>query len=178
MANAQSFAGTQRFGFGFGFPHKSWTFVSICVAILVALPVAAVIWTASKPSGEIWSHLISTSLPGYISTTLWLMLGVGTSVLVTGVMTAWLVTMCRFPGRRVFEWLLLLPLSFPAYVIAYAYTDLLEYSGAVQIFLRMIFEWQTPHDYWFPEVRSLAGAIILMGVVLYPYVYLLSLIHI
>ena len=174
MANALSFTGTKRFGFGFDFPHKSWTCISICVAILVALPVAAVIWTASKPTGDIWSHLISTSLPGYIGTTLWLMLGVGTSVLVTGVMTAWLVTMCRFPGRRVFEWLLLLPLSFPAYVIAYAYTDLLEYSGAVQMFLRMVFEWQTPQDYWFPEVRSLAGAVILMGVVLYPYVYLLA----
>ena len=102
------------------------------------------------------------------------MLGVGTSVLLTGVTTAWLVTMCRVPGRRVFEWLLLLPLAFPAYVIAYAYTDLLEYSGAVQIFLRMMFEWQTPQDYWFPEVRSLGGAITLMGVVLYPYVYLLA----
>jgi iron(III) transport system permease protein len=140
----------------------------------VALPVVAVIWTALKPSGDVWSHLISTSLPGYIGTTLWLMLGVGTSVLLTGVTTAWLVTMCRFPGRRVFEWLLLLPLAFPAYVIAYAYTDLLEYSGAVQIFLRMMFEWQTPQDYWFPEVRSLGGAITLMGVVLYPYVYLLA----
>ena len=162
------------FRFGLGFPQNSWTLASLCVAILVALPVVAVIWTALKPSGDIWSHLISTSLPGYSGTTLWLMLGVGTSVLLTGVTTAWLVTMCRFPGRRVFEWLLLLPLAFPAYVIAYAYTDLLEYSGAVQIFLRMVFEWHTPQDYWFPEVRSLGGAVTLMGVVLYPYVYLLA----
>ena len=174
MANALTITGTKGFRFGLGLPQNSWTLASLCVAALVALPVAAVIWAALKPSGDIWSHLIATSLPGYIGTTLWLMLGVGTSVLLTGVTTAWLVTMCRFPGRRVFEWLLLLPLAFPAYVIAYAYTDLLEYSGAVQIFLRMMFEWQTPQDYWFPEVRSLGGAITLMGVVLYPYVYLLA----
>ena len=174
MANALTITGTKGFRFGLGLPQNSWTLASLCVAALVALPVAAVIWAALKPSGDIWSHLIATSLPGYIGTTLWLMLGVGTSVLLTGVTAAWLVTMCRFPGRRVFEWLLLLPLAFPAYVIAYAYTDLLEYSGAVQIFLRMMFEWQTPQDYWFPEVRSLGGAITLMGVVLYPYVYLLA----
>jgi len=174
MANALTITGTKGFRFGIGFPQNSWTLASLCVAALVALPVAAVIWVALKPSGDIWSHLIATSLPGYIGTTLWLMLGVGTSVLLTGVTAAWLVTMCRFPGRRVFEWLLLLPLAFPAYVIAYAYTDLLEYSGAVQVFLRMMFEWQTPQDYWFPEVRSLGGAVTLMGVVLYPYVYLLA----
>jgi iron(III) transport system permease protein len=158
MANASTLAGFKGFRFGFDLPQKSWTLASVFVAILVALPVAAVIWTALRPSGDIWSHLISTSLPGYVSTTLWLMLGVGTSVLLTGVTTAWLMTMCRFPGRRVFEWLLLLPLAFPAYVIAYAYTDLLEYSGAVQIFLRMAFDWQAPQDYWFPEIRSLGGA--------------------
>jgi iron(III) transport system permease protein len=174
MANALTITGTKGFRFGLGFPQNSWTLASLCVAALVALPVAAVIWVALKPSGDIWSHLIATSLPGYIGTTLGLMLGVGTSVLLTGVTAAWLVTMCRFPGRRVFEWLLLLPLAFPAYVIGYAYTDLLEYSGAVQVFLRMMFEWQTPQDYWFPEVRSLGGAVTLMGVVLYPYVYLLA----
>ena len=102
MANALRVTGMKGFRFGLGFPQNSWTLASLCVAILVALPVVAVIWTALKPSGDIWSHLISTSLPGYIGTTLWLMLGVGTSVLLTGVTTAWLVTMCRFPGRRVF----------------------------------------------------------------------------
>ncbi len=174
MANALTFTGMRGFRFGIGFPQNSWTLVSLCVAVLVALPVVAVIWTALTPSGDIWPHLIATSLPGYIGTTLWLMLGVGSSVLITGVTTAWLVTMCRFPCRRLFEWLLLLPMAFPAYVIAYAYTDLLEYAGAVQIFLRMVFEWGTPQEYWFPEVRSLGGAITLMGVVLYPYVYLLA----
>ena len=174
MANALTFTGMRGFRFGIGFPQNSWTLVSLCVAVLVALPVVAVIWTALTPSGDIWPHLIATSLPGYIGTTLWLMLGVGASVLITGVTTAWLVTMCRFPCRRLFEWLLLLPMAFPAYVIAYAYTDLLEYAGAVQIFLRMVFEWGTPQEYWFPEVRSLGGAITLMGVVLYPYVYLLA----
>ena len=150
MANSLTFTGMRGFRFGIGFPQNSWTLVSLCVAVLVALPVVAVIWTALTPSGDIWPHLIATSLPGYIGTTLWLMLGVGSSVLITGVTTAWLVTMCRFPCRRLFEWLLLLPMAFPAYVIAYAYTDLLEYAGAVQIFLRMVFEWGTPQEYWLP----------------------------
>ena len=174
MATTSEYFAHNGYRFGLAFPKNSWTITSLLVATLVALPVAAVIWSAFTPSGDIWAHLIATSLPGYIGTTLWLMLGVGVSVLVTGVTTAWLVTMCRFPCRRLFEWLLLLPLAFPAYVIAYAYTDLLEYAGAIQIFLRTVFEWQTPQDYWFPEIRSLGGAITLMGVVLYPYVYLLA----
>jgi iron(III) transport system permease protein len=160
--------------FGRNFRQKGWTFASLLLASLVALPVVAVFVLALRPSGDIWPHLISTSLPDYIRTTLLLMLGVGAITLSTGVMSAWLVTMCRFPGRRLFEWLLLVPLAFPAYVVAYAYTDLLEYSGAVQGLLRDLFEWHKPQDYWFPEVRSLGGAITLMGVVLYPYVYLLA----
>ena len=92
------------------------------------MPVAAVLMFAFGNSGDIWEHLVRTSLFGYVKTTLWLMLGVGVSVFVTGVSTAWVVTMCRFPGRKVFEWLLLLPLAMPAYVIAYAYTDFLEFA--------------------------------------------------
>ena len=138
------------------------------------MPVAAVLIFAFGDSGDIWEHLVKTSLFGYVTTTLWLMLGVGVSVFVTGVSTAWVVTMCRFPGRKVFEWLLLLPLAMPAYVIAYAYTDFLEFAGPVQGLMRTIFGWQTARDYFFPEIRSLGGAIMMMGLVLYPYVYLLA----
>ena len=144
------------------------------LAALAVMPVAAVLMFAFGDSGDIWAHLVKTSLFGYVKTTLWLMLGVGVSVFVTGVSTAWLVTMCRFPGRKVFEWLLLLPLAMPAYVIAYAYTDFLEFAGPVQGLLRTIFGWQTARDYFFPEIRSLGGAIMMMGLVLYPYVYLLA----
>lgn len=151
-----------------------WTLGSLMLAALALTPVASVVFLALQPSGGIWRHLLETSLPVYIKNTLVLMGGVGICVFVTGIATAWLVTMCQFPGQKLFEWLLLFPLAIPAYVMAYAYTDLLEYSGPVQASLRGFFGWQTQSDYWFPEIRSLGGAIALMGLVLYPYVYLLA----
>jgi iron(III) transport system permease protein len=102
------------------------------------------------------------------------MVGVGVGTLIVGVGTAWLVSTCRFPGKRLFEWALLLPLALPAYVIAYVYTDILEYAGPVQALLRDAFGWTARRDYWFPEIRSIGGAISMMTLVLYPYVYLLS----
>ena len=109
-----------------------------------------------------------------MQTTLALLAGVATGTLLIGVSTAWLVSMYEFPGRRVLEWLLVLPLAMPAYVVAYVYTDLLEYAGPVQQTLRSIFGWQSARDYYFPEIRSLGGAIAVMTATLYPYVYLLS----
>jgi len=146
----------------------------LLLAALAVMPVIAVLLFALGGSGDIWTHLVETALFGYVETTLWLMLGVGVSVFITGVSTAWLVTMCRFPGRKLFEWLLLLPLAIPAYVIAYAYTDFLEFAGPVQRSLRAAFGWESLQDYWFPNIRSLGGAILMMGLVLYPYVYLLA----
>ena len=143
------------------------------VALLVALPVLSVFYLALFPKENIWAHLADTVLPVYIITTLELMIGVGVLAVGTGVISAWLVTMCRFPGKKYFEWALMLPFAVPAYVIAYVYTDLLEYAGPVQSALREIFGWQTARDYWFPEIRSLGGAILMLAFVLYPYVYLL-----
>ncbi len=112
-------------------------------------------------------------LPEYVANTLWLCAGVGSGVVVVGVSTAWLVTMHDFPGRRMFEWALVLPLAVPAYVMAYTYTDLLQFVGPVQAWLRESFAWQKG-DYWFPDVRSLGGAVAMFIFVLYPYVYLLA----
>jgi iron(III) transport system permease protein len=151
-----------------------WTTATLLVALVMAVPILSIPWLALFPKENIWPHLASTVLPGYVLTTLGLMLGVTFGVLTMGVTSAWLVTMCRFPGRRVFEWALLLPMAVPAYVIAYVYTDLIEYAGPVQSFLRHLFAWQSAADYWFPEIRSLGGAIAMMSLVLYPYVYLLS----
>lgn len=151
-----------------------WTFSTLLVALVLALPVVCIPWLALFPEENIWPHLISTVLPGYVTTTVGLMLGVTFGVLTMGVTSAWLVTMCRFPGRRIFEWALLLPMAVPAYVIAYVYTDLLEYAGPVQQLVREIGGWNSAADYWFPEIRSLGGAIAMMSLVLYPYVYLLS----
>lgn len=151
-----------------------WYSIGWGTALLVMLPVLAVLWLALFPTENIWPHLASTVLPVYIKSTLILMVGTGALSVIIGVGTAWLVTLCHFPGRRMFEWALLLPFAIPAYVIAYIYTDLLEYAGPVQILLRDLFGWETARDYWFPEIRSIGGAILMLTLVLYPYVYLLA----
>lgn len=151
-----------------------WYSVAWGSVVLVMLPVLAVIWLALFPTENIWPHLVETILPVYIRSTLLLLAGVGSLSVLVGVSTAWLVTMCHFPGRRLFEWALLLPFAIPAYVIAYLYTDLLEFAGPIQSTLRDLFGWQTARDYWFPDIRSLGGAITMLTLVLYPYIYLLA----
>ena len=150
-----------------------WTLAAVVIAALVAVPVVVVMASIFAPAGEVWRHLADTVLAGYVINTLVLMAGVGVGTLVIGVATAWLVTMCRFPGRAGFEWALLLPLAVPTYAIAFTYGGLFEFAGPVQTALRDGFGWGRG-DYWFPEVRSLGGAILIMSVVLYPYVYLLA----
>ncbi|WP_210398190.1 ABC transporter permease [Motiliproteus sediminis] len=151
-----------------------WLLTAFAIALLVGLPIASVFWIALFPEENIWAHLADTVLPHYVFTTLALLAGVGGLAILIGVGTAWLVTMCRFPGRRFFEWALLLPFAVPAYVIAYVYTDLLEYAGPVQGLLRELFGWSTARDYWFPDIRTLGGAIIMLALVLYPYIYMLA----
>lgn len=151
-----------------------WRLGAVAVAALAALPVVAVGVLAFGPSDGIWDHLVSTVLGDYVTTTIMLMAWVGAGVFVIGTATAWLVTMHRFPGDRIFAWALMLPIAVPAYVIAYVYTDVLEYAGPVQGVLRAMFDWHSPTDYWFPEIRSIGGAAAMMTLVLYPYVYLLA----
>jgi len=150
-----------------------WVLLTLAIAGGVAFPVLVVAGFVFVPSGEVWDHLAATVLPRYISNSLLLMVGVGSGTLVIGVGTAWLVTMCRFPGRRHFEWVLLLPLAVPAYVIAYSYATLFDFAGPLQTGLRDLFNWGRA-DYWFPQLRSPGGAVAMMTLVLYPYVYLLS----
>ncbi|TFH85848.1 iron ABC transporter permease [Billgrantia azerbaijanica] len=150
-----------------------WTVLVLAVALVVALPVLVVLAHIAVPTDGVWQHLASTVLGRYLSNTLFLVVTVGLGTLVIGTGTAWLVVMCRFPGRRLFEWGLLLPLAVPTYVIAYAYTDFLQFAGPLQGWLRELFGWNHG-DYWFPDVRSLGGAATLITLVLYPYVYLLA----
>ena len=126
------------------FRRMDWnalTVAAIAAAGLLAVPVAVVLGSLVTPAGDTWRHLAATVLPEYIGNTLWLMLGVGIGVSVIGVSTAWLTTLCRFPGRGFFEWALILPLAVPAYVMAYAYTDFFQFTGPVQtwalLFMRM-----------------------------------------
>ncbi|MEO1127086.1 MAG: iron ABC transporter permease, partial [Cyanobacteria bacterium J06639_16] len=151
-----------------------WALAVLAVVALVSLPVLVVFSSVFSDSGEIWQHLAETVLPTYLLNSLWLMLGVSVGVLGIGVGTAWLVTLCRFPGSRIFEWALLLPLAAPAYLLAYSYADVLDYFGWVQTALRAVAGWERATDYWFPNVRSLWGAIAMFSFTLYPYVYMLT----
>ena len=151
-----------------------WTLFAFLVAALISAPIITVLILAMTDTSDIWQHLYNTVLGTYIQQTLILMIGVGLGTTVIGTSTAWLVTMCRFPGSKIFEWALLLPLAVPGYVLAFVITDQLEYAGTVQVFLRETFGWTRPQDYWFPEIRSVTGAICVLTLVLYPYVYLLA----
>lgn len=152
---------------------KLWQPSIILVALVLSIPIITIAGFVFEPSGENWEHLSQTVLPEYLSNSALLVTGVTIGTLVIGVSTAWLTAMYRFPGKKYFVWLLLLPLAMPAYIIAYTYTGLLDFAGPLQTQIR---DWSGLGygDYYFPEVRSLGGAICMLTLVLYPYVYLLA----
>jgi iron(III) transport system permease protein len=151
-----------------------WHAGTLAAAMLVCVPVISIAYVAVSPTGEVWAHLLATVLPGYAANSLLLVLGVGIGVILIGTGSAALTSLCRFPGRGFFAWAMLLPLACPAYVIAIVYVEVLDYAGPLQSGLRDVFGWQRPGDYWFPEIRSLGGAAVMLTLVLYPYVYLLA----
>ncbi|WAG09339.1 iron ABC transporter permease [Aeromonas jandaei] len=151
-----------------------WITGSWVTALLLALPVLALVFSASSAEGELFRHLADTVLLDYLANTLGLVVGVVLLSLLFGVPTAWLVAMCQVPGRRALQWALMLPMAMPSYIVAYVYTDLLDYSGPLQAGLRALFGWNSPADYWFPAIRSLGGAAWVLALVLFPYVYLLT----
>ena len=132
-----------------------------------------VVFAVFQPADDIWRHIRETLLAEYLGNTVLLMLMVGLLTSIIGITTAWLTAACEFPGRRILSWVLILPLAAPAYIVAYVYTDLLEFSGPVQAALRALTGWQVG-DYWFPQIRSLSGAALVISFVLYPYVYLMA----
>ena len=155
-------------------PVDRWSVGVILLCALFLGPVLAVLVAAFGDSGGLWSHLYDTVLRRYISNTLILMAGVGVVAIGFGVSSAWVISRYDFVGRRILEWMLLLPAAIPAYIIAYSYTEFFEYAGPLQSGLRLLFGWQSPRDYWFPEIRSLGGAILVMASVLYPYIYMVT----
>ena len=155
-------------------PVDRWSIGVILLCGLILGPVLAVLLSAFGDSGGLWSHLYDTVLGRYISNTLILMAGVGVVAIGFGVSSAWVISRYDFAGRRMLEWMLLLPAAIPAYIIAYSYTEFFEYAGPLQSGLRHLFGWQSPRDYWFPEIRSLGGAILVMASVLYPYIYMVT----
>ena len=146
---------------------------SILLAVVLAAPIIVVVGHVFLPSQGTWSHLASTVLPEYVGTTVIVLVGVAIGVNAIGIFAAWFVAWFRFPGRGFLEWALILPLAMPAYVMAYAYTDFLQFAGPVQSGLRELTGWQA-REYWFPDVRSTWGAIAMFTLVLYPYVYLIA----
>lgn len=143
------------------------------LAALFCLPFVALLLQLLQPDAGIWQHLTETVLPGYLSQSLWLLFWVALGSLLIGVSTAWLIARHQFTGQRWFQWLLILPMAMPAYIVAYAYTWWLDASGPLQSTLRELFGWSFG-DYFFPNIRSFGGAVLVLTLVLYPYVYLLS----
>ena len=150
-----------------------WVALTLLVAGILLLPVIVIAASVFLSSGDIWQHLYDTVLAEYVVNSLLLAAGVGCLALPLGVVPAWLVTLYRFPCSRQLEWALLLPLAMPAYIIAYTYTGMLDVAGPLQSWLRAAFDWQYG-DYWFPDIRSLPGAVLMLSLVLYPYIYLLA----
>ena len=167
--------GTRKGFFSFPTPNRhashGWRLIPLLVAALVLIPVGTVISSLFTPAGEVWQHLAETTLPDLLVNTFWLALGVLVGVTVLGVSLAWFTAVCEFPGRRFFSWALLLPFAMPAYVTAFVALGLFDYIGPVQTALR---EWFGPDLFWFPNVRSRTGVIIVMILAFYPYVYLLA----
>lgn len=149
-----------------------WT-AALVLLLAIMAPLAAVLSFASADTQGLWPHLRATVLPAYIANTILLTAGVVTAAVLLGVGAAWLVAMHEFPGRRLFEYALILPLAMPAYILAYAWTDLLQVTGPVQTALREATGWSI-RDYWFPEIRSLGGAVFVLALALSPYVYLVA----
>ena len=149
-----------------------WPAIALTAAGAVALPLVAVAFAAARPLSPVWHHLAETVLGAFVVNSVALALGVGLLAGLVGVGTAWLVAMYHFPGRAVLEVALLLPLAVPAYILAYVYADAMDVAGPVQSWIRSSFGLRYG-DYWFPEIRTLPGAILMLALALYPYVYLL-----
>ncbi len=151
----------------------SWWLVASCgIAALAMLPVLALLSEAIKGSSGLWEHLRNTVLATALPETLILLLGVGIVAGVIGTASAWLVSAYDFRGRKLLEWALLLPLAMPTYIVAYAYLDILHPLGPVQGAVRWLLGYSSPREFRLPDIRSMTGCIILLGFVLYPYVYI------
>jgi len=155
------------------FQLSKWQLIAWSTGLLLSTPLFFLLLESLQGDSEVFTHLWNTVLWDYISNTVLLVLGVGLLSCFIALPLGWLTAYCRFPGKKQFEWALMLPLAMPTYIIAYVYTDLLDYAGPVQITLREWFGWQSPSDYWFFDIRTLPGAIVMIALVLYPYLYLI-----
>jgi iron(III) transport system permease protein len=156
-----------------GLKLNLWLFCVMLIGAILIVPLVLVFCSLFFPQVEIWQHLFDTVLSDYVTNSLILAFGVGLLVILIGAPIAWCIARYEFFGRKTLQWLVLLPMAMPAYIIAYTYTGLLDFAGPIQTGLRNTFNWQYG-DYYFPPIRSLGGAIIMLSLVLYPYVYMLA----
>ncbi|ELL0573771.1 ABC transporter permease [Vibrio fluvialis] len=152
--------------------HLIWKTSSVVLATLLVLPILAIFFTAIGQTDDVFAHLMSTVMPTYAFNTVVLTLSVMALALLFGIPSAWLMAMCRLPGEKVLQWALVLPLAIPGYIVGYIFTGWFDYAGPIQVWLRAQTGWMAG-EYYFPDIRSLAGASIVLALVLYPYVYLM-----
>src|SRR5690606_17867474 len=153
-------------------PGLGWRIAAFVIALCVMAPVLSLLWFTLQGSAGHWAHLLQFVLPASLRNAVLLLGGVGILVTCLGVGSAWLITAYDFPSRRILSWALLLPLAVPTYIVAFAYLDLLQPIGPVQTVIRELLGYDSPRQFRLPDLRSLSGAIFLLGFVLYPYVYL------
>ncbi|TCT14770.1 iron(III) transport system permease protein [Bibersteinia trehalosi] len=153
--------------------YLSWKIIALLITLITLLPLLAIGYHAVDGQWQNLSHLWQTMLGTYLINSTLLVFGTVLLALFFALPSAWIVANYRFYGQKTLQWLLCLPLAMPAYLVAYLYTDLLDYSGNFQILLRSLFGWSTPQDYWFPQIRTLYGACFVLALVLYPYIFLL-----
>lgn len=152
--------------------HRGLTIGAALTALAVLVPLLALIALSLSGGGADWPHLARNVLPVALKTTLLVMAGVALLTASMGIVPAWLTAYYEFPGRRVLAWALVLPLAVPTYLAAYAYAEFFTFTGPAQSLIRALFGFKTSRDYWFPDIRSLWGAVVILSFVLYPYVYL------
>lgn len=153
-------------------PGRAWQFAALTIAALVLLPLVALAVEALRGDASLWPHLLRHVLPPTLVDTALLLLGVGMMVIVIGTGCAWLVSAYDFRGRAWLDGALLLPLAVPTYIVAYTYMDLMHPIGPVPTALRALLGIDDPRGLSLPAVRSLGGCVLVLGLVLYPYVYL------
>ena len=146
--------------------------LALFLVFFTLAPIFNIIFVSLGDNKNLLFHLMETVLPRYFINTIFLMAGVGLLAAIFGISSGWIIARYDFWGRKTLSWMLVLPAAIPAYLIAFTYTDFLEYAGPVQTYLRLLFGWNGPRDYWFPDVRTHFGAILMMACVLYPYIYI------
>ncbi len=153
---------------------KTWKLSSYLIALVLMAPVLVMLVQGISGSTQLFVHLWHTVLPTYLKNTLFLGALVVFFALIFGIVSAALITQTNIACKQQLRWLLLLPLAMPAYLVAYLYTDLFDYAGPIQRSLRAWFDWQSPSDYWFFDIRTLPGAALMLALVLFPYIYMLT----